>query len=71
MPRVVARLYDVRQAEIYKRLGIQTIAPTGWGINRIAELLLYSPLETVLSFGSGDVELVEAEVPRSSWWERR
>jgi trk system potassium uptake protein TrkA len=63
VPRVIARLYDVRQAEIYKRLGIQTIAPTGWGINRIAELLLYSPLETVLSLGSGDVELVEAELP--------
>src|SRR5512139_1443336 len=32
VPRVVARLYDVRQAEIYKRLGLQTIAPTNWGI---------------------------------------
>jgi trk system potassium uptake protein TrkA len=64
VPRVVASLYDIRQAEIYKRLGIQTIAPTGWGINRIAELLAYSPLETVLSLGSGDVELVEAELPQ-------
>lgn len=63
VPRVVARLYDIRQAEIYKRLGIQTIAPTGWGITRIADLLLYSPLETVLSLGSGNVEIVEAEVP--------
>jgi trk system potassium uptake protein TrkA len=63
VPRVVASLYDIRQAEIYKRLGIQTIAPTGWGINRIADLLLYSPIETVLSLGSGDVELVEAELP--------
>jgi len=64
VPRVVARLYDVRQAEIYKRLGLQTIAPTGWGIDRIADLLLYSPLETVLSIGGGNVEIVEAEVPR-------
>jgi trk system potassium uptake protein TrkA len=64
VPRVVARLYDVRQAEIYKRLGIQTIAPTGWGITRIADLLLYSPLETVFSIGTGDVELVEIEVPK-------
>jgi trk system potassium uptake protein TrkA len=64
VPRVVASLYDIRQAEIYKRLGIQTIAPTGWGINRIAELLIYSPLETVLSIGSVDVELVEAELPQ-------
>ena len=63
VPKVVARLYDVRQAEIYKRLGIQTIAPTAWGINQIAELLLYSPLETIFSIGSGDVELVEVEAP--------
>jgi len=63
VPRVVARLYDVRQAEIYKRLGIQTIAPTGWGINRIADLILYSPLETIITLGSGDVELIVAEVP--------
>lgn len=63
VPKVVARLYDVRQAEIYKRLGIQTIAPDSWGINRIADLLLHSPLETIYSLGSGDVELVETEVP--------
>jgi trk system potassium uptake protein TrkA len=63
VPRVVARLYDVRQAEIYNRLGLQTIAPTSWGISRITELLLYSPLETVYSIGSGDVELVEVEAP--------
>ncbi len=63
VPRVVAQLYDVRQAEIYNRLGLQTIAPTGWGISRITELLLYSPLDTVYSIGSGDVELVEVETP--------
>jgi len=63
VPRVVARLYDVRQAEIYRRLGLQTIAPTSWGINRIADLLLYSPLDVIFSFGSGEVELVETEVP--------
>jgi len=63
VPRVVARLYYVRQSEIYKRLGIQNIAPNGWGINRIADLLLYSPLETTFTLGSGDVELVETELP--------
>jgi len=63
VPKVVARLFDTRQAEIYRRLGLQTIAPTSWGINRIADLLLYSSIETVFSMGSGDVEMVEAEVP--------
>ncbi|MHC1770405.1 MAG: TrkA family potassium uptake protein [Flexilinea sp.] len=63
VPRVVARLYDVRQAEIYRRLGLQTIAPTEWGIHRIADLLLYSPLDTVYGIGSGDVELLVSDVP--------
>ncbi len=40
VPRVVARLYDPRKAEVYQRLGLQTINPVTWGINRIAELRL-------------------------------
>lgn len=63
VPKVVARLYDTRQAEIYSRLGLQTIAPTSWGINRIADLLLYSPMEVVFSIGNGEVDLVETEIP--------
>jgi len=63
VPRVVARLYDKRQAEIYERLGLETIAPTAWGINRIADLLLRSELDVVFNLGSGQVDLVEAEVP--------
>ncbi len=63
VPRVVARLYDPRKAEIYRRLGLQTITPVSWGINRIAELLCHSRLETVQSLGSGEVDVVESEVP--------
>jgi trk system potassium uptake protein TrkA len=63
MPRVVARVYDPRKAEIYQRLGLQTISTTTWGINRIAELLCYSELDTVFSLGNGQVELAEVEVP--------
>lgn len=63
VPKVVARLYDRERAEIYKRLGIQTISSTTWGIKRAADLLLYSPLNTVLSLGQGDVDIVEIEAP--------
>ncbi|MDP4109513.1 MAG: TrkA C-terminal domain-containing protein, partial [Bacillota bacterium] len=52
-----------RKAELYKRLGIQTIDPTYWGINRVVDLLCYSPLDTVYSLGAGEVDIVEAEVP--------
>lgn len=63
VPRVVARLYDPRKAEIYRRLGLQTIVPITWGINRMAELLCYSQLDAILSLGSGEVDIVEVEVP--------
>lgn len=63
VPKVVARLYDRDKAEIYKQLGIQTLSSTTWGIKRAADLLTYTPLDAVFSFGSGDVELVKIEVP--------
>jgi trk system potassium uptake protein TrkA len=62
VPRVVARLYDPRKAEIYRRLGILTISTTTWGIQRIAELLCYSDLDVILSL-SGEVDLVRLNVP--------
>lgn len=63
VPRVVARLYDPAKAEIYRRLGLPTVAPAPWGIHRMAELLLYSPLHAVASVGTGEVDLLEVEVP--------
>jgi trk system potassium uptake protein TrkA len=62
IPRVVARLYDPRKAEIYRRLGLRTIAPVAWGITQAADLLSFSQLEPVANLG-GDVEIVEVEVP--------
>ncbi len=63
VPKVVARLYDREKAEIYKQLGIQTLSATTWGIKRATDILTYSPLDAVFSFGNGDVELVKIEVP--------
>ena len=63
VPRVVARLYDPSRAEIYRRLGVQTITPVLWGINRVADLLCYSQLHAVMSLGSGEVDIVEVALP--------
>ena len=63
VPRVIARLHDPRHAEVYRRLGIQTITPLTWGIQRLAELLCYAQLNTTLSLGSGEVDIVEVELP--------
>lgn len=62
VPRVVARVYNPVAAEIYHRLGLQTVTTSTWGINRIAELLSYSELEPVASLGSG-VDILDARVP--------
>jgi trk system potassium uptake protein TrkA len=63
VPRVVARLHDPRHAEVYRQLGIQTITPLTWGIQRLSEILCYTHLNTTLSLGSGEVDLVEVELP--------
>ena len=65
VPRVAARVYDPRKAEIYRRLGISTISPVAVGSARLAELISYTNLDTKLSLGSGEVEIVEVEVPNS------
>lgn len=62
VPRVVARVYRPRAAEVYQRLGIQTICTTTWGINRIAELLSYAEYEPLVSLGS-DVDILDVAVP--------
>jgi trk system potassium uptake protein TrkA len=59
VPMVVTRIYDPRRAEIYRRLGIQTISPTDWGAYRIAEMLLHPGLASQVTMGHGEVTLVE------------
>jgi trk system potassium uptake protein TrkA len=63
VPRVVARLYDPRRAEIYERLGLRTISSTTWGAERIMEMLVHTELDPLMSFGNGEVKIVEIEIP--------
>lgn len=65
VPRVVARLYDPRRAEIYQRLGLITISTTTWGAERIYELVTHADLDVVYNFGRGEVSMVAVEVPHS------
>lgn len=55
VPRVVARLFDPRRAEIYSRLGIFTISSTTWGAERIREIFSFAELDPLMTFGSGEV----------------
>lgn len=63
VPRVVARLYDPRRAEIYQRLGLLTISSTTWGAERIREILTHSDLDPILTFGSGEICVLSLEAP--------
>ena len=63
VPKVIARLYDTRKAEIYRRLGIQTISTTAWGIERASEILTYNQLDSIYDMGGGKVNFVRIEVP--------
>lgn len=63
VPKVVARLHDPRKAQIYRRLGVQVVAPVDWGIHRTADLLTFSEVGALLSLGTGQVDLVEVELP--------
>lgn len=63
VPRVVARVYDPRKAAIYHKLGLQTVSTTAWGIQRMTELLSFSHLDVIASLGSGEVDVLELEVP--------
>lgn len=63
VPKVVARLHDPLEAEIYRRLGVQVVAPVDWSIHRTADLLTFTEASVLVSLGSGQVDLVQAEAP--------
>jgi trk system potassium uptake protein len=63
VPHVISRLYDPRKAEIYRSLGIQTISTTTWGIQRATEMLSYDQLDSVLTIGNSNVEVIRIETP--------
>lgn len=61
VPKVIARIYDPRRAEIYGRLNIPTVASTTWGVKQIELMLFHDRQEVRESLGGG--ELVRARVP--------
>jgi trk system potassium uptake protein len=62
VPKVAARIYDPRKADIYRRLGIPTISPVAISSSRMSELLTFSGLNTITRLGGGGVSIIEIEV---------
>jgi trk system potassium uptake protein TrkA len=65
VPRVAARLFDPRRAEIYQRLGLKTISTTTMGAERIYEMITHSDLDVMHNFGHGEVSMIATEVSSS------
>lgn len=63
VPHVIARIYDPRRAEIYRELGIVTVASVAWTVHQIRRLLTHRYLTPEHSFGSGETLLVREQVP--------
>jgi trk system potassium uptake protein TrkA len=70
IPRVVARTYNPRRSELYRTFGLQTVASSSWGAQRIVQLLLHGDLPSVYGVGRGEVQVYEIEVP-AAWAGRR
>lgn len=62
VPRVVARIYDPRRAEVYERLGIPTVATVSWTATNVMRHLLPLGPEQEYVDASGNVALGQMHV---------
>lgn len=65
VPKVVARIHDPLNAEIYRRLGVQTVTSVELGTLRITELLTFSHLDLTCSIGTGGVSVVAVQIHKT------
>jgi trk system potassium uptake protein TrkA len=63
VPSVIARIYDPRRADIYRELGIPTVASVRWTVERVHQMLQHRHLTPEQIFGNGETLLVRSELP--------
>jgi trk/ktr system potassium uptake protein len=63
VPKVIARIYDPRRADIYERLAIPTVASVRWAASRIKYLLFHGKEEIKESFAGDTLLHIQREVP--------
>ena len=66
VPTVVARIYDPRRAEIYQRLGIETVASVTWTTTQVLRRLTNAAAQADWVHPSGSLCLVERPIP-TTW----
>jgi len=67
---VVARIYDIRRAEIYERLGIPTVATVKWAADQILRRVLQEGSQALWRDPTGTIQLAEVHVA-PGWIGRR
>ena len=63
VPQVVARIYDPRRAQIYQRLGIQTVATVRWTTDQILRSLLPEDVPVEYTVDNGEVVITALPAP--------
>ena len=63
VPKVIARIYDPRRAEIYQRLNIPTVATTTWGVKQIMLMLTHPREEIKEGLVGGDLYRLRVKIP--------
>nr|MDT0656993.1 TrkA family potassium uptake protein [Micromonospora sp. DSM 115978] len=62
VPRVVARIYDQKRAEVYERLGIPTVATVRWTADRIVRHLVPEGIVELFRDPTSTISIVEVPV---------
>lgn len=63
VPKVIARIYDPRRAEIYERLNIPTIATVKWAAKQVQYLLFHGRETMRDSLAGGSLLHLQVEIP--------
>lgn len=63
VPLVLGRINDPVRADLYRMLGIPTVAGVHWTARQFHRMLLHRHLEPEASFGSGETLLVRSALP--------
>ncbi|HWC15306.1 MAG TPA: TrkA family potassium uptake protein [Actinomycetota bacterium] len=63
VPHVVARIYDPRRAQIYQRLGIQTVATVRWTTDQILRSILPEDVPVEYTVDNGEVVITAMAAP--------
>ncbi len=61
--QVVARIYDPRRAQIYQRLGIQTVATVRWTTDQILRSMIPDEVPVEYTVDNGEVVVTAVPVP--------